>query len=453
MADTTEGARGAVIAPVLGEDERGELERLRQEVAALRVTAVPRPRRRIRWASVAAAVLLVLGCVGVPVSVVAVWTHNQVADTDRFVATMSPVILDPAVQSALTDRISSEVLAYIDVEKLANDVVDSLAAQGLRPQLVDGLRDLTGPLASGVAGLVHDRVGELVASPEFTSAWNRAIQVAHQQANAVLSGQAAAIAIKGDMTVLQLGGFIDAAKQRLVESGFAAAGKIPAVNPTIDLFPASTLVRAQTAYRGLDAVATWLPWATLMLLAVGVYLARRRPRAVLWVGLGVVAGMLVLAAALMVGRAVVVGGVPEQGVAAAAAGYDILVRFVYAALRTLAMLGLVVALGGYLAGRSAGAVQIRSALGRMFTGLGRGRVGRALRSGPVGPWVYAYRGLLRGTAVGLAVLVFVLLDRPSGVDVLFVALGLVLALAVIEFVGQEPESPTHGVATAAGAPG
>ena len=59
-------------------------------------------------------------------------------------------------------------------------------------------------------------------------------------------------------------------------------------------------------------------------------------------------------------------------------------------------------------------------------------VGRALRSGPVGPWVYAYRGLLRGTAVGLAVLVFVLLDRPSGVDVLFVALGLVLALAVIE---------------------
>jgi hypothetical protein len=76
-----------------------------------------------------------------------------------------------------------------------------------------------------------------------------------------------------------------------------------------------------------------------MLLGVGVYLARRRPRAVLGVGLGVVAGMVVLAGALMVGRAVVVGGVPEQGVAAAAAGYDILVRFVYAALRTLATLG------------------------------------------------------------------------------------------------------------------
>jgi hypothetical protein len=451
MSDTDERPRTAVVDAGLGEDDRRELQRLRQEVATLRVAAPH--RRRIRWASVAAAVLLVLGCLGVPASVVAVWTHNQVADTDRFVATVSPVIQDPAVQSALTNRITSEVLAYIDVEQLANDVVDSLAAQGLRPQLVDRLRDLTGPLADGVAGVVHDRVGELVASPEFTDAWNRAIQAAHQQANAVLAGQAAAIAIEGDMAVLELGGFIAAAKQRLVDSGFTAAGKIPQANPTIDLFPASTLVRAQTAYQGLDAVATWLPWITLMLLAAGVYLARHRRRAVLGVGLGVVAGMVVLAAALMVARAVVVGAVPEQGVAAAAATYDALVRYVRAALQTLAMLGLVVALGGYLAGPSTGAVKIRSALARAFRAMQRGRVGRALRSGPVGPWVYANRGTLRATAGGLAVLVFVLLDRPTGHDVVLVALGLVLALGVTQFIGPAPEPPTPAAATAADTPG
>ncbi len=66
MSDTDERAKSAVIAPVLDGDERGELERLRQEVVALRATAVPRPRRRIRWAPVAAAVMLVLGCVGIP---------------------------------------------------------------------------------------------------------------------------------------------------------------------------------------------------------------------------------------------------------------------------------------------------------------------------------------------------------------------------------------------------
>ena len=48
----------------LSADERAELERLRAEVAALREAPPPVPptaRRRIRWASVGSAVLLVLG--------------------------------------------------------------------------------------------------------------------------------------------------------------------------------------------------------------------------------------------------------------------------------------------------------------------------------------------------------------------------------------------------------
>jgi hypothetical protein len=155
---------------------------------------------------------------------------------------VSPVIEDPWVQSALADRISQEVLTYVDVQQIANKAVDALAAQGLRPQLVDRLRDLTRPLADGVAGLVRDRVGQLVASPQFTAAWNRAVQVAHEQANAVLSDEAASIAIKDGMVVLDLGPFIDAAKQHLVDSGFGAASRIPQVHPTVDLFAASTLV-------------------------------------------------------------------------------------------------------------------------------------------------------------------------------------------------------------------
>jgi hypothetical protein len=433
-----EGRPGAASESALDADERRELERLRQEVATLRATPPP-GRRRIRWASLAAGVLLVLGCVGVPASVLAVWTHRQVSDTDRFVATVSPVIQDPLVQNALANRITTEVLAHIDVQQIANEAVDALAAQGMRPQLVDRLHDLTGPLAAGVTNLVRDRVGQLVASPEFTAAWNRALQVTHQQANAVLSGEAAAISIKDGMVVLDLGPFIDAAKQHLVESGFAAAARIPEVHPTVDLFAARTLVRAQTAYNTLDAVATWLPWITLLLLVAGVYLARRRRRALLGVGLGVVAGMLVLAAALMVARALIVGGVPAQGAAAAAQTYDILVRFLRDALRTLTVLGLVIALGAYFAGPAAGAVATRAAVNRGITGLRRGRVGEALGAGPVGPFVHAHLRLLQMTALGLAVLVFVLIDRPTGLDVLLVALVLIVVLVVIKFLDHVPE--------------
>ena len=445
---TGSGSSG-LDSSVLAEDERRELERLRHEVASLRA-APPARRRRIRWASFAAAVLLVLGCVGVPASVLAVWTHDQLTDTTRFVETVSPVIEDPWVQSALAERITQEVLTHVDVQQIANEAVDALAAQGMRPQLVDRLRDLTGPLADGVAGLVRDRVGQLVASPQFTAAWNRAVQVAHEQANAVLSGEAASIAIKDGMVVLDLGPFIDAAKQHLVDSGFGAAARIPQVHPTVDLFAASTLVRAQTAYRTLDVAATWLPWITLLLLAAGVYLARRRRRALVGVGLAVVAGMFVLAAGLMVARALLVGGVPEQGAAAAAATYDLLVRFLRAALRTLAVLGLILALGAYLTGPAAGAVQVRAALGRAVTGLRRGRIAEALGAGPVGPWVHAHVRLLRGVALGLAMLVFVLLDRPTGMNVLLLALGLVLVLAVIEFLDHAPVAAPPAGTTATG---
>jgi hypothetical protein len=172
--------------------------------------------------------------------------RSGTTDTDRFVATVSPVIQDPLVQSALAGRITSEVLSYVDVQQIANEAVEALAAQGMRTQLVDRLRDLTGPLADGVANLVHARVDQIVASPQFAAAWNRALQVAHEQATTVLSGESAAIGIENGRVVLDLGPFIDAAKQQLVDSGFTAAAKIPQVHPTIDLFAASTLVRAQT---------------------------------------------------------------------------------------------------------------------------------------------------------------------------------------------------------------
>jgi hypothetical protein len=50
------------------------------------------------------------------------------------------------------------------------------------------------------------------------------------------------------------------------------------------------------------------------------------------------------------------------------------------------------------------------------------------------------RGLRIG-AVALAVLVFVFLERPTGAAILLIATGLLVILAVIEFLGR-PGAPT-----------
>ena len=74
------------------------------------------------------------------------------------------------MQSALTNRLTATVFQYVDVQGIADEAVTALAAQGLPPADGDRLSTLTPTLASAVTGFVHDKIAELVASPQFASA-------------------------------------------------------------------------------------------------------------------------------------------------------------------------------------------------------------------------------------------------------------------------------------------
>jgi hypothetical protein len=446
MTQLQSPAVGPSTGPALTADERDELARLRRENEALR-TAGPRPRSKFRWRSLLATVLIVLGCVLAPVAGVSVWVHNQVSDTDRFVRTMGPLVDDPDVQSALTNRLTATVFQYVDVKGLADDAVAALAAQGLPPQIADRLGTLTPTLASAVTGFAHDKIAELVASPAFASAWNQAIRVAHRQMVMLLSGERQSVVIRGDTVYLDLAPFIDLVKERLSDAGLTAVDLVPEVHPTVALAKADTLVRAQSAYSTLDTVASVLPWVVLLLLAVGVYLSRNRFRALVGTGLGIVLAMLFLGASLLVARSLMIGAVPAAAAPATASGFDIVVTYLRLGLRALAVLGLVLALAGFLAGRSDSAVRLRRWTADHLHGIRGGpsadsRVGRAVRG--------HLRGLRIG-AVAVAVLAFVFMEQPKAATILVIAALLLVALAVIEFLGRPPtpEAEAEGSSEAA----
>ena len=170
----------------LSPEERAELERLRAEVAELRSKAAaapvaaetpvvppPRPRRQ-RWRSVVATLLIVIGCILAPISVVAVWTKNLVTDTDRYVATVAPLASDPAIQSAIADKITTEIFTKLDVTGITNQAVDALAERGLPPLVATQLHALSEPLSNGVESFVRTEVGKVVASEAFANAWTTA---------------------------------------------------------------------------------------------------------------------------------------------------------------------------------------------------------------------------------------------------------------------------------------
>ena len=63
--------------------------------------------RSIRW--IVCSLLIVLAGLGAAGSVLALFVHTQVNDTDSYVETVAPLASEPAVQAAVVDRLTEEL--------------------------------------------------------------------------------------------------------------------------------------------------------------------------------------------------------------------------------------------------------------------------------------------------------------------------------------------------------
>jgi hypothetical protein len=446
--------------PTLSTEERAELERLRAEIAALRsqvreqaatadTAPVPAAGRvgRQRWRTIVAALLIVVGCVLAPLSVAAVWTRNQVTNTDRYVATVAPLADDPAIQNAIADQITAQVFNYIDVQGLTNQAVDALAERGLTPVLADQLRALSVPIANGVESFTRSQVGRVVESDAFADAWIQANRVAHAELVAALTGEGGgSVTVENDTVSINMAAFIQTVKQRLVESGFSVAARIPEVDASFVLFQSEDITRVRSGFNLLNTLGVWLPVIAIVLLVLGVYVARDHRRATVGAALGVAISMFVLALGLAVFRSIYLDAVPASVLPhdAAAVAYDTIVRFLRLGLRTVFVLALVVAAGAFLSGQSVTAVRTRAGLSHAIGWLAGGAERAGFSTGPVGSWVYANKRVLRIGAVALAALALVFWTRPTGKVVLGLTLALLVVLAIIEFLGR-PARPAADV--------
>jgi len=302
MRDTSDRAAASDAARP-GEDQEAELERLRMENAKLRQQAGAGRRRHVSWRAPVSLVLIVLGCILAPVAVIGVWAGNEVSDTGRYVATVEPLIHDPAIQNYLAGQITTQITSHLNITGAINQASAQLNSQGL-PRISSLLTTFGPQIASAVTGFIHSSVHTVIASKAAATIWVQANTVAHQAVVKVLSGQGnGAISTKNGQIVLNLGPFIAVVKQDLLQHGFSLASNIPPVSPTIALFQAKDLGKAQSLYRLVTTLKIVLPILSLLLIAAGVWVARGRRRALVRAALGVAASMLILGIGLPQGRA------------------------------------------------------------------------------------------------------------------------------------------------------
>jgi hypothetical protein len=425
----------------LSRDERAELERLRAEKAELRSQGAGTPRkRRFSWRTPVSIVLIVLGCILGPVAVLGVWAGNEVSDTGRWVATVEPLIHDPAIQNVLTDRITTEITSRLNVTGTINQATAQLNNRGLTR--ISSLLTTFGPqISSAVTGFIHSTVHTVITSPAVAKIWVQVNTVAHQSLVQVLSGQGnGAISTANGQITLNLGPFIAVVKQDLIQHGFALASNIPPISPTVALFQAKDLGKAQAAYRLIKTLKIVLPILALGLLAAGVYVARKRRRALIGAALGLAASMVVLAIGLLIARSIYLNSVPPTVLPsdAAASAFDAMVYFIKVGLRVVLAVALIVAIGAFITGPSHTAIQTRSALKSGAGWVRNFGERRGVSTGPVGEWTYAHRRALRIGVVALMAVIFVFWGHPTLLVVILLLVILLLLLGLIELIGRPP---------------
>ena len=166
------------------------------------------PRRRT------VAVLVVVAALLCPLAITALWLRETVLDTHHFVAAVTPLSSNPAIDAAIADEITSALLDNVNVAKEASRVLPSDA------------RFLAVPLSNGVRDYTETLVAKFLATAEFRQLWVVANTQAHEALVAVLEGKQSPFLGPDGSVEIDLTSVVLAARHELGLSGLHVFDKV-----------------------------------------------------------------------------------------------------------------------------------------------------------------------------------------------------------------------------------
>jgi len=428
-------------------DPADEIARLSAENARLRGQLGPAADHRAaaRWRAFLAALLIAMGVLLSPVSVVAYWTKGYVNNTDQVVSSLAPLAKDPAVQAYLVDEIVTVVNDNVDIDKITSDLFTGLQGLDLPQGAKDALGLLEKPAVQGVQSLIRSAATSIVTSDAFAQLWEQAVRVSQTQIVAALEGDpSSALVISGTGELgIQLGPIIDEVKKELVARGFTLAQNIPEVNRTIVVAQSDALVQARTAYQLLNVLGFVLPLVSLGLIVLGVLVARRRARTLIWAGLTLAAAMALLSAGIAVGRILFVNSVSPATLPSdtAQALYDAVVPFMNATALSVGLVGVTVAVVAYLAGPFRGSTAVRRVTISTAARIRAAAENAGVTTGGFGAFLFHYRRLAH-VLIGLGAAAVAIFWRPLTPPVIiWTAVLALVAVLLVELLQRPPVPP------------
>jgi hypothetical protein len=362
---------------------------------------------RRRWKTIASWILIVLACLLAVLSVLVVWTRDELLDTDTFVATVTPLAQDPAIQSAVAARVSNELVSQTNLQQ---------RVKGALPPKAGFLAE---PLAAQVKSVTNQLTLKLVQAPAFQKLWAASIRRSHEQLDALLLGQkqGSVASSNGEVTV-DLAQVEARIKKQLDARGITVFNKVPnARAPTLVLFRSTQLLKIQKLIKFLDKLAVFLPILSLLCFAGAIVLSADRRKGVVRSAGGLALTMAVLLIAANVTRNQFLDSLlPSQPRDAAAAVIDTVSAKLLDGIRAILIVAAAVTLIAVIAGNS----WLRRWIGS-----------RRMAGGPVHGFVSDHRKGIQWLVLALGLLVLVVWDNPTALVAVIVMLVTVALVGLV----------------------
>ncbi len=370
------------------------------------------------------ALLVLAASLLAPAAITALWLKGTLLDTHKYVATVTPLSSNRAVDDAVAAEVTSALLQNVNVTKIAQTALPKDAAF------------LALPLSAGVRDYTQQLVVKFLQTGEFRKLWVVANTQAQQALVAVLAGRPSPLVAADGSVDIDLSNITTRAREAVGLAGLDLYDKVqPAsLHRRLVIAKPRSLGRARHAVNTLKRLAIVLPVAALLLAGLALAISRERRRTVFWIGAGLTAAAIGGLVAVAFARTYYLDNIvgPDVPGAAARALYDTLLRNLRFDLELACLAGIVAAVLAALAGPSSVATRLRSRALDTAGGLADGAIGDSATMG----WVAANKGTLRTVTVIAALLSLLATSDVTITRVVETAIGVLVALGALEILAR-----------------
>ena len=296
--------------------------------------------------------LVVIASVFAFLGIFASWVDQQVFDTDEWTETSTELLKDDEIRGALSVYLADQLFNNVDV------------AAELQRALPPQTQALAGPVAGAIREVAPRAANRALESAPVQDAWAAANERVHKRLIDVIEDRGDAVSTAGGNVTLDLRALLENLNSRIGIGG-RLAERIPPDAGQLVIMKSDQLSFAQDVAKLINGLAVVILPLWLALCALAIYLSPGRRRETLRAAaLGFVfAGLLVLIVRKFGGDAVVDSLAQTTSVEPAvesvwSIGTSLLVEIA----QSVIVVGVLILIGAWLAGRTRYAVAARRAM-------------------------------------------------------------------------------------------